>query len=86
MDFFCIVVWKANRATSKIATRLLDKAKIRHLAERVHDLTSALFHAADAKQRMRILVKDWSLRLPVASAVLTVLYPEEFTVYESTCR
>ena len=27
-------------------------------------------------------MRDWKLRLPTASAVLTVLYPEDFTVYD----
>jgi hypothetical protein len=29
-----------------------------------------------------ILMRDWGLRLPMASAILTVLFPEEFTVYD----
>jgi hypothetical protein len=31
---------------------------------------------------MRILIGDWQFALPMASAILTVLYPEEFTVYD----
>lgn len=31
---------------------------------------------------MRILTADWKFRLPMASAILTVLYPEAFTVYD----
>src|SRR5262249_35589719 len=78
--FFCIVIWKANRAKSKTAAKLLQKAKVRCLAEGVQKLTSALVEASSSKERMRILIKDWGFRLPMASAVLTVLYPEEFTV------
>jgi len=80
--FFCIVIWKANRAKSKTAAKLLQKAKVRCLAEGVQKLTSALVEASSSKERMRILIKDWGFRLPMASAVLTVLYPEEFTVYD----
>jgi hypothetical protein len=28
-------------------------------------------------------MKDWGFRLPTASAILTVLYPNDFTVYDS---
>ena len=31
---------------------------------------------------MRILIEDWAFRLPMASAILTVLYPDSFTVYD----
>ena len=27
-------------------------------------------------------MKDWGFRLPMASAILTVFYPDEFTVYD----
>ena len=40
-DFFCIIIWKANRAKSKIAKKLikLDKQKRAVLTEIVEDLT-----------------------------------------------
>jgi hypothetical protein len=31
---------------------------------------------------MKVLVADWGFRLPMASAILTVLYPQAFTVYD----
>jgi len=31
---------------------------------------------------MKILVSDWGFRLPMASAILTVLYPNAFTIYD----
>ncbi len=34
------------------------------------------------KELMSCLIEDWGFRLPMASAILTVLYPEEFTVYD----
>ena len=83
-DFFCIVIWKANRAKGKIAKRLLDKAQAeQNLDDIVKELTAALQKGANPKERMRILIEDWKLRLPMASAILTVLYPEEFTVYDA---
>lgn len=80
-EFFFIVRWKANRAISKVARRLLDVAGP-DLEKAVSQLTGELFRAKDARERFLILVQRWHLRLPIASAVLTVLYPGDFTVYD----
>lgn len=83
-DFFCIIIWKANRAKSKVALRLIS-----HGGNTTHDLnaiveklTTAIANALDDKARMRILIEEWEFRLPMASAILTVLYPDSFTVYD----
>jgi hypothetical protein len=83
-DFFCIVIWKANRAKSRIARRLLDKdhKKRKTLDPIVNDLTTAIYCASSGKDRLRILFEAWGFRHPMASAILTVLYPEEFSVYD----
>ena len=80
-DFFCIVIWKANRSKSKIAKRLLSKGHS-DLNSAVVALTKSLANAADKKARMKILIVDWGFLLPMASAILTVLYPLSFTVYD----
>lgn len=83
-DFFCIIIWKANRAKSKVALKLLshDSQGRKDLNAIVGDLTSVIARATDNKERMRILIAKWEFRLPMASAILTVLYPETFTVYD----
>lgn len=79
-DFFCIVIWKANRAKSKIARKLLTP-EVKSLDEAVRKVTRDLAQQSNAKDRLRCLWnRDFSL--PMASAVLTVLYPDEFTVYD----
>ena len=80
-DFFAIVIWKANRAKSKIAARLLQQGHD-DLEQAVRALTSDLHEAADAEARFRLLLDEWGLLIPMASAILTVLYPDEFTVYD----
>ena len=77
-DFFCIIIWKANRAKSKVALKLLshDSQGRKDLNAIVGDLTSVIARATDNKERMRILIAKWEFRLPMASAILTVLYPE----------
>jgi hypothetical protein len=83
-DFFCIVVWKANRAKSRVANLLLAKGEQgrEDLDAIVKSLTASLACAESEEARMRILIEDWRFRLPIASAILTVLWPENFTVYD----
>ena len=82
-DFFCIVIWKANRSKSRIAERLLTHGGgYTDLDSAVGSLLSEVQQASDPKGRLAVLVEDWGFRLPMASAILTVLYPDEFTVYD----
>jgi hypothetical protein len=80
-DFFCIVIWKAERAKSLVARRLLASPGVTDLESAVRRLTAALAEQLDARARLRHLLSA-GLRLPLASAILTVLYPLEFTVYD----
>jgi len=85
-DFFCIVIWKANRAKSKIAQKIMDISPDSlsggSLEERVNHLTKTLSEKQTPKDRLRYLMNDLKFRLPMASAILTVLYPDEFTIYD----
>jgi hypothetical protein len=80
-DFFCIIIWKANRAKSKVAPRLLA-CGFDDLDDAVRALTKSIARADGPQSRMEDLLKDWGFRLPMASAILTVLYPDDFTVYD----
>jgi hypothetical protein len=80
-DFFCIVVWKANRSKSMVAKRLLARGYT-DLSTSVQALTTELVNAHENKERLRVLIEGWGFRLPMASAILTVLFPEDFTVYD----
>jgi len=80
-DFFCIVIWKANRSKSTIAKRLLKKEH-KNLEEASKALTSQIHQAPTAKEKMKVLMDEWGFLLPMTSAILTVLYPDTFTVYD----
>jgi hypothetical protein len=79
-DLFSIVIWKANRAKSHIAHRLL--AQHRDLERAARQLSAGLWKATTERERLELLMRDWGFRLPVASAILTVLWPDQFTVYD----
>lgn len=80
-DFYMVIIWKANRAKSRIRNRLSKHEG--GFAGAVEALTAALCEADGAAHRLEILMKTWGFRLPMASAILTVLYPREFTVYDT---
>jgi len=85
-QFFTIIRWKANRAISRVARRILSKSPS-DLEDGVATLTRAIARAPDPRTKMQILIEDWGFRLPIASAILTVCYPEIFTVYDvRTCE
>lgn len=79
-DFFCIVIWKANRAKSKIANRLCKVEPDLELCCR--KLTQGLFQSTSHKDRLKLLVSDYGFRLPMSSAILSVFYPDDFSVYD----
>lgn len=83
-DFFCIVIWKANRAKSRIAKNLLknDPKQRNKLDPIVKDLTRSLYDANSEKECLEILIQKWKFRLPIATAILTVLWPNKFTIYD----
>lgn len=80
-DLFSIVIWKSNRAKTRLAKRLA--ARCADLERAARALTAAVARAPDAEARLAVLMRDWGFLLPMASAILTVLYPDEFTVYDT---
>ncbi|HEY3269014.1 MAG TPA: hypothetical protein VGM37_19045 [Armatimonadota bacterium] len=83
-DFFCIVIWKANRAKSTVAHRLMNMGR-GDLNETVCALTEELYGQPTRADRLRLLwaPEEWGFRLPMASAILAVLYPSDFTIYDT---
>jgi hypothetical protein len=79
-DFFCIILWKSNRMKSRIAgkfseRRMTIEAGVKRLTGEIHSKNSP-------EKKMRVLIKDWKFRLPTASAILAILYPDDFTIYD----
>ncbi|MGD0650263.1 MAG: hypothetical protein ABSA97_03835 [Verrucomicrobiia bacterium] len=81
-DFHCILIWKANRAKNMHVKRL-QRVRGQTYPESVACLVSALMQSPTPKERLRVLMRDWGFSLPTATAILTILYPEDFTVYDA---
>jgi hypothetical protein len=80
-DFYAIIIWKANRSKSKEKNRL-ERLAGSSFSAAVTQIAAALHAAHEPRRRLEILMSDWKFRLPMASAVLSILYPREFTVYD----
>jgi len=79
-DFYMIIIWKANRAKTRVRDRLN-----RHeggFAATVKTMAASLTASADPMRRLEVLMKEWHFYLPMATAILTVLYPTDFSVYD----
>ncbi len=80
-DFFCIVIWKANRAKSKIKKKLLKIGET-DLEAAIKMLTKKISSSTTREGRLSILLEEWKFGLPMATAILTILYPDDFSVYD----
>ncbi len=83
-EFFCIVIWKANRAKGRIKGKLLKRRG--GLEQSIKKLTSEIFKVPKNRERLKILLDGWKFNLPMATAILTVLYPKDFTIYDIRVR
>ena len=80
-DFFSIVRWKSVRPTGVIRDALRERSP--DLGQAVKSLTATIHEAADHESRLKILLGVRGIGLPMASAILAVLYPNDFTVYDT---
>jgi len=73
-EFFAIVIWKSNRAKTNVR-RGIEKSK-----KTIRAITSEVFRAKTPEQKLNALTSIPSIGIPMASAILTVCYPDDFTV------
>lgn len=85
-DFFCIVIWKANRSKTKIKKRLINKSSEKDINQICKTLTKEIADQKEDKNKLAVLLYKWKFRLPMATAILTVLYPTKFTIYDVRVR
>ncbi len=81
-DFFCIIIWKANRAKTKIYKKIKNIAKSNDINGICKEITLYLYKTDNKKERLRYLIQKRKFNLPMASAILSVLFPNEYTVYD----
>jgi len=75
-----IIDWKASRARTLHRDRLIAASGSFEAA--AEGIAADLRTAPGPEQRLQALLTTWGFRLPTASAILAVLYPDTFTVYD----
>lgn len=75
-QFFCIVIWKSNRSKSKIRNSLANNN------QNVKEITEKLYKERDPIKKVNLLAEIEFVGIPIASAILTVCFPDDFTVLD----
>jgi thermostable 8-oxoguanine DNA glycosylase len=75
-EFYSIVIWKANRAKGYIKNGLLEAKTT------VNQLTSRIYSTENIRGKIELLTNINGIGYPIASAILTVCYPDEFTIVD----
>jgi hypothetical protein len=81
LQFYLILIWKARRAIKPNSQKILNKDKSKTFDEGVKILTHKIYEAKSNLDKIKILF-SWEFRMATASAILTVLYPKIFTIYD----
>jgi len=79
-DFYTLLNWKSPRNKNMHLKRL--KAIAGTFKAAVAQIAAELYGAVDQKRRLEILMNKWGFALPTASAILTILFPADFTVFD----
>jgi len=77
---YVILDWKAPRARTRHLARLAKKGG--SFTAAVTQIAAGLYAATDPKHKLELLIMSWGFRLPKATAILAVLYPDMFTIYD----
>lgn len=80
IDFFCIAIFKANRAKSKLAKRIINQ--FGNLEQGVETIIKTIYTATTHKERYIYLRCTCGFGLPTVSAYLSVFYPNDFSIYD----
>lgn len=73
-EFFAIVIWKSNRAKTRVLKGIKKNGKT------IRQLTSEVNKENDDKKKVGILEAIQGIGIPIASAILAVCYPKIFTI------
>jgi len=80
LGFYLILDWKASRARTRHRSRLAVIGG--NFSAAVSMIAADLHAATEPEQKLGLLLTRWGFRLPTATAILAVLCPNTFTVYD----
>jgi hypothetical protein len=79
-ELYLILDWKAPRARTRHLKRLAKRSGSFEVATRV--IAACLHTVKEPQERLRLLLQDWKFYLPTATAIVAVLYPDTYTIYD----
>jgi len=75
-EFFAIIIWKRNASKSKIVQGIKESS------ETIESLTKKIYGLNNREDRLTLLKNIKNIGIAIASAILTVLDPDEFTIVD----
>lgn len=75
-EFLAIIIWKSNRTKTKIISGIKESKQT------IHEITKELFSLKLREEKLELLTSIKFIGIPMASAILTVLFPNNFTVVD----
>jgi hypothetical protein len=85
MHFETLLGWKSERPGDAHWMRLM-KTCGGTMEDAVAAICADIRSAADDQARLKVLIRKWQFALPTAVTILTVFYPEFFTMYDERTR
>lgn len=86
IDFYSILIWKAERAKTKHFRRLKNDYGYSSFDHAVSDMMLRIFRENESGGKLKILMDDFGFKIPTGSAILSVLYPDTYAVYDRRVR
>lgn len=83
-QFFSILFWKSKRPIKKWVRPHLSNEMVKSLTEEIHSKSRR--SDGDEKEKLDVLLSQPGFGIAMASAVLSTLYPVDFTVYDYRAR
>lgn len=75
-EFFAIVIWKRNASKTNVRIGINESGKT------IKALTSEIYKADTPQRKLAVLTSINGIGISIASAILTVCYPDDFTVID----
>jgi len=85
MQFETLLGWKSERPGDAHWMRLMNICG-GTMEDAVAAICADIRSAEDHKGRLKVLIRKWQFALPTAVTILTVFYPEFFTMYDVRTR
>lgn len=75
-EFLAIIIWKRNASKTKVIEGINASGKS------IRTITNGIYKSSRREMKLQVLLEIKHIGIALASAILTVLYDKEFTVFD----